>query len=299
MSTILDAGIHIDSELQAWIAPLSADEYAQLEAGIIDDGCRDPLVIWSHYLLDGHNRYEICTRHNIGFKTVEKSGLKTKNDARIWMIQNQLARRNVTDYARAALALKLKPLIAERSASRMRAGKADPVQISVQGTGRTRDEIAKAAGVSHDTVRKVELIEESAAPEVKSAVHTGAISIHAAAQIATLPRDTQAQIAAGGIADIKQAAAEIRTAKPKVYERTSELESLREQLAESRQAAAFLAEELAAYRAIESGEHLEEIKRLQEENRILKSQRNDYTGQTLQLKKQLRLLQRQTGGFHV
>lgn len=74
---------------------------------------------------------------------------------------------------------------------------------------------------------------------------------------------------------------------------------MREQLAESRQAAAFLAEELEAYRAIESGEHLEEIKRLQEENRILKSQLNDYTGQTLQLKKQLRLLQRQAGGSHV
>lgn len=178
MSTILDTGIHIDSELQAWIDPLSADEYAQLEASILQEGCRDPLVIWGGYLLDGHNRYQICTRHNIAFKTVEKSGLRTKNDARIWMIQNQLARRNVTDYARTVLALKLKPLIAERSASRMRAGKADPVQISVQGMGRTRDVIAKAAGVSHDTVRKVELIEENAAPEVKFVARAGAISIH-------------------------------------------------------------------------------------------------------------------------
>lgn len=299
MSAILDTGIHIDSELQALIDPLSTDEFAQLEASITIEGCRDPLVIWGNYLLDGHNRYEICSRHNITFTTVEKSGLKTKNDARIWMIQNQLARRNVTDYARTVLALKLKPLIEERSAFRMLAGKADPVQISAQGTGRTRDVIAKAAGVSHDTVRKVELIEESAAPEVKSAVRTGELSINAAAQVATLPREKQAQIAVGGIANIKRAAAEIRTINPKVDERTGELELLREHLAESRQAAAFLAEELEAYRAIESGEHLEEIKRLQEENRILKSQLSDYTEQTLQLKKQLRLLQRQVGGSHV
>ena len=39
----------------------------------------------------------------------------------------------------------------------MKAGKADPVQKSAQG--KTRDEVAKVAGVSHDTIHKVEVIE--------------------------------------------------------------------------------------------------------------------------------------------
>ena len=38
--------IQIDSEFQALIPPLSAEERAQLEANLLADGCRDPLVVW-------------------------------------------------------------------------------------------------------------------------------------------------------------------------------------------------------------------------------------------------------------
>lgn len=54
--------IKIDPEFKALIPPLDADERAQLEANIVADGCRDPLVLWCDVLLDGHNRHEICTR---------------------------------------------------------------------------------------------------------------------------------------------------------------------------------------------------------------------------------------------
>jgi len=37
--------IQIDSEFQALIPPLSAEERAQLEANLLADGCRDPLVV--------------------------------------------------------------------------------------------------------------------------------------------------------------------------------------------------------------------------------------------------------------
>jgi hypothetical protein len=39
-------GIEIDSEFQALIPPLPEDERAQLEATLLADGCRDPLVVW-------------------------------------------------------------------------------------------------------------------------------------------------------------------------------------------------------------------------------------------------------------
>ena len=38
--------IVIDPEFQALIPPLQAEERKQLEANIIADGCRDPLVVW-------------------------------------------------------------------------------------------------------------------------------------------------------------------------------------------------------------------------------------------------------------
>ena len=71
------------------------------------------------------------------------------------MIRNQLGRRNLTNYDRAKLALSLKPLLVEEAKKRMTAGKADPVQKSAQG--KVRDELAKAAGVSHDIIDKVQL----------------------------------------------------------------------------------------------------------------------------------------------
>ena len=49
--------------------------------------------------------------------------------------------------------LKLKPIIAAKAKERMLSGKPlDPVQNSAQG--RTREELAKRAGVSHDTIHK-------------------------------------------------------------------------------------------------------------------------------------------------
>ena len=39
-----------------------------------------------------------------------------------------------------------------------------PTQKSAEGKGETRDELAKAAGVSHDTIAKVEKIEAKATP---------------------------------------------------------------------------------------------------------------------------------------
>lgn len=192
------AELHIDDELKAWIDPLSPEEYAQLEANILAEGCRDPIVVWGGYILDGHNRYEICTRHNVKFSTVEKSGLVTKDDALVWMAQNQLGKRNLSDFTRVALALRLKPLLEQRAQERVFAGKApelDPPQISAGGVGETREMLAKAAGVSRDTVRKVEKILESGNAEVAAQVRAGEISINAAAKKVSPPRPPIAAVA--------------------------------------------------------------------------------------------------------
>jgi N6-adenosine-specific RNA methylase IME4 len=85
----------IDPEFKALIPPLAPEEYAQLESNIIAEGCRDPLVVWDGVLVDGHNRYEICTKHDIGFETVAKE-FKDRDEAMDWMDANQLGRRNLS-----------------------------------------------------------------------------------------------------------------------------------------------------------------------------------------------------------
>jgi len=86
--------IKTDPEFQDLIPKISNEEFKGLEESIINEGCRDSLVLWDNILLDGHNRYEICTRHEIPFKTIIKC-FDDRDQAKLWIICNQLGRRNL------------------------------------------------------------------------------------------------------------------------------------------------------------------------------------------------------------
>ncbi|MDP8240841.1 MAG: hypothetical protein P9X24_17270, partial [Candidatus Hatepunaea meridiana] len=93
----MTTNITIDPAFKALIPPLSSDERQQLEANLLAEGCRDPLVVWSGQgiLLDGHNRFEICQKHNIHYETTELL-LPDRNAVRRWIINNQFGRRNLS-----------------------------------------------------------------------------------------------------------------------------------------------------------------------------------------------------------
>jgi N6-adenosine-specific RNA methylase IME4 len=94
--------IRIDPEFKALIAPLKPDEREQLEANLVANGCRDSLVLWKGILIDGHNRYEICERRGIKYDTVEMA-LPSREHVLLWIEENQLGRRNLTDDQRAPI----------------------------------------------------------------------------------------------------------------------------------------------------------------------------------------------------
>lgn len=66
-------------------------------------------------------------------------------------------------------------------------GEEKVVQTSAQA-GKVRDQIAEAAGVSHDTVQRVKKIKAEAAPEVVEAVRKGEISVNKAYQTVAKPK---------------------------------------------------------------------------------------------------------------
>lgn len=172
----------MDTRFKHIIPPLSEDEYNQLERNILQDGIREPLVMWGDTLIDGHNRLSIAQKHGLEYKTVSMDFGDDKA-AKEWIILNQFGRRNINNYQRSVLALELKPIIAEKAKERQ-GERTDIVQKSAPSYGKTRDELAAIAGVSHDTISKVEKIELSASEDVKAQVRSGEISVNQAYQSA-------------------------------------------------------------------------------------------------------------------
>jgi hypothetical protein len=146
----------------------------------------------------------------------------------LWVIDNNLARRSVSDFQRGMLALRKKEIVAARAAQRAAQQPADaaPEQAAPDAADdasdppwSTREDVAKAARVSANTLSQIERIRKTAAPELVDAVRSGTISVSAAASVASLPPEAQVAAVAGGRKELQQAARQVRElksgAKPK------------------------------------------------------------------------------------
>ena len=142
--------IVVNPELKAYIDPLTPEEHAALERSLLAEGCRDALVLWGDVLVDGHNRYGICQRHGIAFNTLQSTQFKSMDDVHLWMIDQHLGRRSVSDFQRGVLALRKREILSERTqhaAARKDAGMAE----HGQDTGASAD----AAGAQGSSVAAI------------------------------------------------------------------------------------------------------------------------------------------------
>ena len=107
--------ITVLDELRAYIDPLTPEEHQALERSILAEGCRDALVLWGEILVDGHNRYGICQKHGLPFQTIQNTRFKSMEDVHLWMIDQHLGRRSVSDFQRGILALRKKEIVSARA----------------------------------------------------------------------------------------------------------------------------------------------------------------------------------------
>nr|WP_295080915.1 plasmid replication/partition related protein [uncultured Roseateles sp.] len=215
------SNITVLEELRIYIDPLTPDEHQALERSILAEGCRDALVLWGDVLVDGHNRYGICQKHGIPFQTVQNTRFKSMDDVHLWMIDQHLGRRSVSDFQRGVLALRKKEIVAARAIPS--ADTPNPFEGSDEFASaaalpppeklNTREAIAKAARISANTVVQIEKIQKSAAPELVEAIKAGTISINAGATVASLPQEEQVAAVAGGKKELQQAAKRVREGK--------------------------------------------------------------------------------------
>ena len=112
---------------------------------------------------------------------IKRMEFESRDEVIAWIIRNQLGRRNLSAYDRSILALRLKPVIAEKAEKNLHLADGKGCQKSDKVTPiDTKKELASIAGVSHDTIHKVEKIERDATERTKQLVREGHLSINQA-----------------------------------------------------------------------------------------------------------------------
>ncbi len=97
--------LRIDKEFSALCGQQTPEELNLLEQSLIEHGCLDPIITWANHddtILDGHTRYRLCGDNRVNFKT-KALKFDTREDALNWIIDNQLARRNLSEERKAYL----------------------------------------------------------------------------------------------------------------------------------------------------------------------------------------------------
>ena len=162
----------IHPEFKSLIPPLSQEEYNQLEQNILLSGCRDPIVLWRGIIIDGHNRHEICTKHGLEYETI-KLRFPSRDAVKLWVLENQLGRRNLTDAMRIELA---------------------GYKVALMGQdGKLNLNIARAAGLSERTVQRYMRIKAKGGPELLESVMSGKLKIgtaHRCIEVTTTTRES-------------------------------------------------------------------------------------------------------------
>ena len=131
----------VDPEFRDLIPPLNEEELKLLEESLVADGCESPLIVWNGVIVDGHNRYAICRKHGIPFSIQEKN-FSSRDDAMLWMLRNQLGRRNLNSYQRVELVLKFEPLV--KNAAEHDGGKSSKPCANI-GTGSDQRQNARSS----------------------------------------------------------------------------------------------------------------------------------------------------------
>lgn len=177
-------------------------EDAEMEALVSDmreHGQRVPIVLAlfpeNHFeLLDGRHRLEALRRLGAKDVTYTITPVRSAVDAFREVISLNVRRRHLSESQRALLGASLVHEYEAESGSR-RGFRTDLRAHVPEGLGvRARDEAAEVVGVSGRLVGAAETVLEHGAPDVIEAVRRGDVVVTAAAELAQLPAEKQAEL---------------------------------------------------------------------------------------------------------
>jgi hypothetical protein len=154
---MLNMEIKINNEYASLVPELTKEEYESLKESIKQNGIWVPLIVnQDGVLLDGHHRYKACKELGIVEPHYIVKEVNNKYDEEFFIIDCNLKRRQLNNFQKVELALKRKLILVEIAINNMLAGARGDRNLTP--LGRVDEQIGMLAGVSRDSVRKVERI---------------------------------------------------------------------------------------------------------------------------------------------
>ncbi|MGO3285963.1 MAG: hypothetical protein ACTIK4_13680, partial [Mesonia sp.] len=164
--------------------PLTDAERKELKKLLNDKGQILPVLIWDGYVVDGHNRLELLNELNIEpfYKEVAFESL---DDAKMFIINNYLGQRNLTDGQKWELAQDKKDILLEKGRANIVDAQKERHGVTLSTIDKdrshnTRDEISKELGWSTGKVAMADKVWKEAKPEIKEKIKLGETSINQA-----------------------------------------------------------------------------------------------------------------------
>jgi len=182
----------IDPEFRSLIPSLSPDEREQLEQNIATSRkCYDPIILWEGVIIDGHNRFEICAKYGVEFQ-IEELPLTSREEAKVWILENQLGRRNLTDVTRIEMALLKAEMLREKAQKNLslggKKGGGKPLSVMTKPEMKpvhVQKAIAAEAGVGEEKLYNYMQIKEHGSPQLLEQVQSGELKIGTAHRLLT------------------------------------------------------------------------------------------------------------------
>lgn len=180
---------------------MSVEEFDALKADIATNGLHESIWLHEGQIIDGRNRYQACVETGVEPSFREWNG---NGSLVAFVVSLNLRRRHLDESQRGMVAAKL---------ANMEQGERTDLQPSANLQKVSRAEAAELLNVSERTVNAASKVKDEGAPELIAAVEAGLASVSAAAEVATLSQEGQAEIVAKGELEILKAAKEIRAKK--------------------------------------------------------------------------------------
>lgn len=213
MQFVHEKNIEIDPELEKLLPPLSKEDYQMLEQSLLQNGFMQHstrIQLWcppeeeendnaahpaKSYIIDGHNRYKICQKHNIDLPSwcFDWLCFDTKEEVKKYIYENQLARRNLTPIQKISIAERYRSIYEKQAKENQSLGggdrKSEDYQKSVESNltqavdkkrnPTTDEKLSKIAGIKTTTYKMGAKVLKSDNEDLKQRVLSGETSISA------------------------------------------------------------------------------------------------------------------------